>query len=284
MAQRNVSLVRRRQLARILRELRETADRSIEEAARHLEFSPAKLSRIENALQAVDIHTVKSMLDLYDAGGARWTECLDLARAARQKGWWRAYGLNDTGYVPLEAEASVVWDYTLGYVPGLLQTEAYARVIFGNALRPWGPGELDNAVRARMFRQKRLTDPEHPLELTAILDESVLLRPLGGPAVLRAQLEHLLEAAGLPRVTLQVLPLDAGVTAGLTGTFTILEFGDLGEPDLAYVDHACRAVHVEKAEDVARAKLRFDRLRSEALSPAASVALIERVAAEYRPE
>ncbi len=182
--------------------------------------------------------------------------------------------------MPLEAEASVVWDYTVGYVPGLLQTEAYARVILGAALRPLSQSALETAVRVRTIRQQRLTAEEHGLELAAIMDESVLRRPFGGVAVMRAQLAHLVQAAALPTVTLQVLPLSADAGAGLAGAFIVLGFGDLGEPDMAYVEHPCGADHVEKPEDVADAKLRFDRLRSEALSPADSVALIERAAAD----
>ncbi|MFN2496224.1 MAG: helix-turn-helix domain-containing protein [Pseudonocardiaceae bacterium] len=100
-----------RQLGRKLRELREAAGLTLEEAAPQLDWSTSKLNRIENGQQSVDVHAVRSMLDLYDVGGERWTEIIDLAREARQKGWWRAYGINNAGFVALEADAAAVYVY-----------------------------------------------------------------------------------------------------------------------------------------------------------------------------
>jgi hypothetical protein len=252
---------------------------TLEEAAPALDFSPSKLSRIENAQQGVDVHAVRSMLDLYDVGGDRWTELVALAREAAQRGWWRAYGLDDRGYVPLEAAATRVDDFTVTYVPGLLQTADYARALFTASWKRRSAEKLERDVLVRMIRQERLTDTEDPLELVAVVDEAVLLRPVGGPAVMRAQLRHLVEAAALDAVTLQVLPTSVGAHAALDGAFTVLHFDGLDEPDVAYVEHPMGAVHIEKAEDVAGARLAFDRVRSVALSPADSVAFVERVAA-----
>jgi transcriptional regulator with XRE-family HTH domain len=277
---RNGSLIRRRQLARILRELRLKAGMTIEAAAPLLDFSPSKLSRIENAHQGVDVHAVRSMMDIFGVGGDRWAELLDLTREANAKGWWRAYGLDDQGYVPLEAEASAVRDYTALHVPGLLQTAAYAREVFLSAQVRRSEETLQRIVAVRMIRQERLTSSEHPLELQAVIEEAVLHRPLGGVAAMRAQLAHLREAAALDSVTIQVLPTSVGAHPGIDGAFTVLTFDGLGEPDMAYVEHPLGAVHIEKEQDVARANMLFGHLRSLALSPAASVALVERVAAE----
>ncbi|MHA6621092.1 helix-turn-helix domain-containing protein [Pseudonocardia sp. DLS-67] len=277
---RNGSLVRRRQLARTLRELRVHAGLTIEAAAPLLDFSPSKLSRIENAHQGVDVHIVRSMLDLFDVGGERWREILELTREASVKGWWRAYGLDDQGYVPLEAEASAVRDYTIAHMPGLLQNADYAGALFDGSLRRRTCAEQRNEVAVRMIRQERLHATERPLELIAILEEAVLYRPVGGAAVMRAQLAHLVTAAGLDTVTVHVLPTEAGAHPGINGAFTVLSFEGLGEPDVGYVEHPVGSVHIEKAEHVARARLVFDHLRSVALSPAESVALIERVAAQ----
>ena len=281
MAERNGSVVRRIQLGRALRELREAAGLSVEVAAPRLDWSTSKLSRIENGQQAVDVHGVRSMLDLYGVGGERWTELIELTRQTREKGWWRAYGLTDLGYVPLETEASLVRDFTLTYVPGLLQTADYARAMFvGDNLRRYTDAQVESYVAARMVRAQRLTAETAPLELVAIMDEAVLHRPVGGPAVLRAQLAHLLTAAAFPMVTLQVVPGTLGAYQGMEGIFTLLSFGDLGVADMAYVEHAIGALHLDKEADVARARLLFDHLRSLALSPGDSVALIERVAAQ----
>ncbi|TWF74802.1 helix-turn-helix protein [Pseudonocardia hierapolitana] len=277
---RNGSLVRRRQLARTLRELRVHAGLTIEAAAPLLDFSPSKLSRIENAHQGVDVHIVRSMLDLFDVGGDRWTEILELTREASAKGWWRAYGLDDRGYVPLEAEASTIRDFTVTYVPGLLQTADYARALFETSFRRRSEATLERDVTVRMIRQARLTSAERPLELFALIEESVLHRPVGGTAVMRAQLARLVEAASLETVTVQVLPTGIGAHPGIDGAFTVLSFEGLGEPDMGYVEHPMGAVHVDKEEDVTRARLVFDHLRTVAHSPAESVALIERVAAQ----
>ncbi|MGD9530399.1 helix-turn-helix domain-containing protein [Pseudonocardia sp.] len=278
MAGRNGSQVRRRILARELRKLREAAGLTLEEAAPRLDFSDSTLSRIENAQQGANVHAVKSMLDLYDAGD-RWEELLALARVAKQRGWWQAYGLGGGGasYVGFETEAGRVRDFTVSYVPGLLQTADYARALFAAGM-VWDSGQaLENAVAVRTIRQERLTDSENPLHLEAIIDEAALRRPVGGPAVHRAQLEHLLRAVELPTVTLQVLPTRVGAHPALASPFTLLSFGDLGEPDIAYVEHTLGAVTFDKEPDVARARLFFDRLRAEALGLADSAALVRGV-------
>jgi transcriptional regulator with XRE-family HTH domain len=277
---RSGSLIRRRQLARTLRELRLRAGMTIEAAAPLLDFSPSKLSRIENAHQGVDVHAVRSMMDVFGVGGEQWGEILQLTREANAKGWWRAYGLDDKGYLPLEAEASAVRDFTITYVPGLLQTEDYARALFEASLRLRSAETLERDVRVRMIRQERLTSAERPLELTAVIEEGVLHRPVGGVEVMRAQLAHLIEAAALDTVTVHVLPTSVGAHPGVDGAFTVLSFDGLGEPDMAYVEHPVGSMHIEKEEDVVRARLVFDHLRSVALDPAESVALIERVAAQ----
>jgi hypothetical protein len=139
---------------------------------------------------------------------------------------------------------------------------------------------LERDVTVRMIRQERLTSAERPLELLAVIDEPVLHRALGGRAVMRAQLIHLVEVAELDTVTVQILPTAVTDHPGYDGAFTVLSFDGLGEPDIGYAEHPMGSVHIEQEEHVTRAKLVFDRLRSVALSPAESVALIERVVAE----
>jgi transcriptional regulator with XRE-family HTH domain len=278
MGVRSGTLVRRRQLARILRELRQKAGLTIEETAPKLDFSPAKLSRIENAHQGVDVHAVRTMMDIYGVGGDRWNAILTLTREASAKGWWRAYGLDDQGYVPLEAEASAVREYTVNYLPGLLQTADYARALFESSMHVGSRAVRENDVRVRMIRQNRLRAPENPLTLIAVIEEPALRRVIGDPDVMCAQLAHLLEAAALDTVTIHVLPADVSAHPSVTGAFIVLTFGGLGEPDIGYVEHSMGSVHIEKAEDVARGRLVFDRLRSLALGPEESAALIERVA------
>jgi uncharacterized protein DUF5753 len=228
----------------------------------------------------VDVHVVRSMMDLFGVGGERWGEILDLTREANAKGWWRAYGLDDRCYVPLEADATTVREFAVSTLPGLLQTADYARALFRTSLRPRSQATLERDVTVRMIRQERLTSAERPLELLAVIDEGVLRRAPGGSTVMRAQLTHLIEAAGLDTVTVRILPTAVTDHPGYDGAFTLLSFDGLGEPDIGYAEHPMGAVHIEQEETVARVRLVFDRLCSVALSPAASVALIERVVAQ----
>ncbi len=271
-------MIRRRVLARQLKLLREQSGFTLEQVAPKLDFSVSKLSRIENAQVVIDVHWVKSMLDVYDVGGARWNELLELAREAGQPGWWRAYGLGNNSYIAFETEASRVQIFTLGYVPGLMQTADYARALMRAVPVRRTAEELENEVAARLYRQQRLTSVDDPLEVVAVIDESVLHRPVGGPEVLRSQLNQIALLAELDTVTLGVLPSAVGAHAGLASSFTIIGFGDLGEPDMAHVEHTIGALILDKKEEVARAKVAFESVLSDALDPAESLALVRRLA------
>jgi transcriptional regulator with XRE-family HTH domain len=271
-------MIRRRVLARQLRLLREQSGLTLEQAAPKLDFSVSKLSRIENAQVVIDVHWVKSMLDVYDVGGARWNELLDLAREAQRPGWWRAYGLGNNSYIAFETEASRAQVFTLGYVPGLMQTADYARALMGAVPVRRTDDEMDNEVAARMYRQQRLTSTENPLEMVTVIDESALHRPVGGPEVLRNQLGQIAALAELDTVTMSVLPTGVGAHAGLASSFTILSFGELEEPDMAHVEHTIGALILDKDGDVARARLAFERVQSDALGPAESLELVQRLA------
>lgn len=280
MGKRNGASIRRRILARRLRELRERAGYTLEAAAPALDSSPSKLSRIETGQQKADVHLVKSMLDLFDAGGDQWTEVMALAREAARPGWYRAYGLGDNSYIGYETEAVRVQEYALGFVPGLLQVAEYSRALYDSSMVLRTAEERARALEVRMIRQQRLHSADDPLHLVTILDEAVLRNPIGGRTTQRAQLAHLTVAAELPTVDLKVLPAASGAHGGLGSGFVVLHFGNLGEPDMAYVEHALGATHLVKEPDLSRARLVFDQLRSLALAPAESVAFIRRVAAE----
>lgn len=276
------SVVRRRQLARQLRLLREQAGLTLEAAAPELDWSVSKLSRIENGQQAVDVHWVRSMLDLYGAGGQMWGELVAMARDTRRRGWWRAFGMGDNSYVGFEADACLVRELTLTCIPGLLQTPAYSRALFAASPVDRNEGEVEDAVEVRAIRQRRLTSEDYPLELVAVIDESVLHHKVGGPEVLGAQLRHVVEMADLPGVTVQVLPSAVCAHAVIASGLTMLSFpAELGEPDLAYIEHSLGSLNIVKVSEVARAKLLFDRLGAQALGPADSVALIREVAEQY---
>jgi transcriptional regulator with XRE-family HTH domain len=276
----NGSVVHRRILGRRLKLLREEFGLTLEQAAPELDWSTSTLSRIENGQQAPHVHGVRSMMDLYQVPGDCWEELIRMTREVRRKGWWRAYGLDDFSYVGFETEANRVLDFTLSYIPGLLQTFAYSRALFRASAVDRSEAQLADAIDVRAIRQQRLSSTEDPLELVAVIDEPVLLRPIGDREVMRAQFEHVIEAAALPSVTIQVLPLRTGAHPALASAFTVLNFDHLHEPDIVYVEHSIGAMQLEKKADVERANVVFDWLRSAALGPEQSLARIREAAAQ----
>lgn len=278
MAARTSPTFRRRRLGRRLKELREGASLTLEEAAPLLDKARSSLARIERGETLADVHLVRSMMDVYDVRDDRLVE---LARDAARKGWWRQYGLSDMGYVDVETEASRVLEFCVLNIPGLLQTEEYFHSRLAAATRRRTEEQLRNQIEVRRIRQQRLTDEEHPLHLDVIVDESALHRVVGGPEVMGTQLLRLAEANRLARVIVQVLPFKSGYHSSMDGAFIVLEFPEPEDPDLFYMAHATGALHVEKAEDVRKAKLVHEALRSQALPPHESTALIERIAQRY---
>lgn len=266
---------RRRRLGRRLRALRESAGLTLEAAALRLDMSRSSLFRVESGETRASVHLVRSMMDLYD----HWEEdLLDAVRAALKPSWFTAYGVRDMGYTDAETESCRVFEYPGMHLPGLLHAEPYMRAMFEHAHRHRSPRQVDNQVAVRRIRQRRLASEDDPLELVAVIDEAALTREIGGPEVLRGQLRHLVEAAALPTVTLHVLPQRQCPPDALDGGFILLGFPEPDEPDLLYHEYLTGALHIEDEAEVREARLVFDALRGEALNPADSVALIERLA------
>lgn len=269
--------LRRRRLGRRLRALRESADLTLDEAASSLDMSRSALFRAEAGETRVNVHLARSMMDLYDC---YQEDLLQSVRAALKPSWFTTYGVQDMGYTDAETEASRVLDYPGMQLPGLLHTEDYIRAQFSHAHRRRSATQMDNQVAVRNIRQQRLTSDDNPLDLIAIIDEAALTREIGGPGVLRGQLDHLIMMAELPSVTIHVLPQRRCSPNALDGSFTLLSFPDPDELDLLYHEYVTGALHIEDEEEVRTARLRFDSLRGEALNSADSVALIEQRANE----
>jgi transcriptional regulator with XRE-family HTH domain len=276
------SAVQRRQLGIQLRKLREAAGLTAEAAAEALDCSRPKISRIETGKGAVRLPDLQAMFALYDAGDDVRAALLELARGSRQKGWWQSY--SDTmprgfdTYVGLEGDAAALSAYCTHLVPGLLQTPDYARAFF-RATRPNdSPESAGRLTELRMARQARLTsDPL--LHLWAVLEEVVLQRPVGGKAVMRAQLDHLYELVAQPNITIQVMPTARGAHAGLDGDFSLLSFGQAGT-DVVYVEGQAGRVYLDQPADVGRFTLCMDHLRAAALPVDTSAAAIAAAAKE----
>ena len=271
--------VRRRRLAARLRELRENANLTIDEVGDKLECSASKISRIETGHVGVTPRDVRDMLEVYGVGDDEREALVQLAREARKKGWWHAYNEVFTGsFVGLESDASFLHTHQALLVPGLLQTEPYMRAVI-RAIRPdVTEADVELRVRARINRQKLITEESNPPEYWAVLDEAVLTRVVGGPEAMRDQLKKLVELASLPHVTLQVVPFSAGAHAGMEAPFLILGFPEQADPDVVYVENSTSGVYLEQPEDVHRYTLMFDHLRAAALKPDDTVELVDRTA------
>jgi hypothetical protein len=226
------------------------------------------------------------MLDLYGVTDQQQRQVLiDMAREGHRKGWWAAYDdVLPSGfdiYVGLEAETAAVRGYEVSVVPGLLQTPGYARAVLREMFARHTTEQIERLVDLRIERQRRF-DGDPPIELWAVLDEAVIRRPVGGNTVMREQLEHLLVAADRPGVTIQVLPFTCGAHAGHGGPFSILEFPNRSDSEVAYVESVVGIIYLEKDRDVRARAEAFDRLRAAALAPGTSADLISQVANELR--
>ncbi|WP_034488254.1 helix-turn-helix domain-containing protein [Actinomadura oligospora] len=280
-----VLTIRLRRLAAELRRLRKDAGLTRDEVTRHTALNPATLWRIETAKTRPQARTLKTLLDLYGAPEDQRDELTVLLRESAQRGWAHTIGSElperYAAYIEFECSASRISNFECAFVPGLLQTEEYARATIGGCRPGMTEDEVDHRVEARIRRQELLT-ADGPLELRAILDEAALRRRVGGTGTMARQAEHLLLAAELHNVTLQVVPFDAGAHPGMMGSFVVMDFpADVGVR-VAYLDGQVGDFFLEEEADVQRYSLAFEHLRTAALSPRASTALIAEVARDSR--
>ena len=267
--------VRQRRLAAELRRLRERHGLTGDEVADRLTWSTAKVSRIENARTGAKIGDVLRLLDLYEVTGARREDLMSLARDAAQRGWWEEYRdlpspLAD--FIALESEATALREWGSTVFPGLLQTESYARNVIGgwSDLATLPPQELERRLDVRM-RRRDLLHQSRPLELSVVMDESVLRRRIGDQKVMREQLEHLCRMTDLPNVTVQILPLDVAHSV-LAESFILLEFSpvhDIVFPDIVHTESLTISHFADEAVTYMY-RLAFTSLAGQALDTTAS--------------
>jgi transcriptional regulator with XRE-family HTH domain len=275
--------VRRRRLGSELRRLRESHAFKLEEAADKLGLAASTLSRIETGKAPTRTAYLATMFEMYGVDDPAMRAVLtEMAREGHRKGWWAVYDdVLPTGfdvYVGLEAEAAALRVFEDQVVHGLLQTEDYARTVMNSVrLRKQQPERIGRAVELRMQRQRVLTGTD-PVKLWCILNEPVITRLIGGPTVMRGQLDRLLEVSEWPHVTLQVLPLSSGVHPALNGPFCILEFPERSDPDVVYSEGVAGHAYLERESEVHACAEVFDLLRAAALSPADTVKFIGRMA------
>jgi transcriptional regulator with XRE-family HTH domain len=248
---------------------------TIDVVADRLGCSTSKVSRIETGHTSVTPADVQQILDIYGVSESIKAELVQIAREARQKGWWHPYSTVLTGaYVGLETAARSIRSFEQQVVPGLLQSEEYAIAMIRAARLDDPEEEIARRVRVRMERQALLTQDD-PIDLRVVLDEAVLSRPVGGDAVMRDQFMRLVEVARLPNVMLQILPFAAGAHAGMDGAFVILEFEEEGDSDVVFIDNATGGLFLEKAEELRKYSAIFDDVQAAALRPEESIDMLE---------
>jgi transcriptional regulator with XRE-family HTH domain len=263
--------VRRLQLGARLRTLRLAKGVTREDAGYAIRASESKISRMELGRVSFKERDVTDLLKLYGVEDpAEHERLIALAREANTPSWWHTYGdVLSTwfqNYLDLEQAAELIRTYEVQFVPGLLQTDAYARAVImlghGTATRT----EIDRRAKLRMARQEVLQRESAP-KLWAVLDEAVLRRPIGGRAVLREQIEALLTASAMPNVRLQIMPFDSGGHAAAGGAFSILRFPHQDLPDVVYIEHLTSGLYLDKREDVDHYAAAMGRLFIEAEPP-----------------
>jgi len=266
--------VRKRRLASELRRLRETAGLTIEDVGEKLECSPSKISRIETLRVGVTPRDVRDMLLLYGVGEEQREYLVQIAREARIKGWWEAFGDVGRGaFLGFEAEAAILRTYNAVLVPGLAQTEAYIRALISEGAPDMSKEEAERRIAMRMARKNILERPDPP-RVSFVLDEAILRRPVGGAEVMRTQFDHIVDLAARPNITFQVIPFVHGSYPGMGSSFVIMEFPDPADRDVVYVEGTVDGQFQDNADEVDYHTMLWGHLVASALPPQDSVAFV----------
>jgi transcriptional regulator with XRE-family HTH domain len=274
--------LRRRELGARLRALRLARGLTVEQVAEQLLCSPSKVSRMETGQRGATLRDVRDLCRIYELTDPAQVDYLsELVREAKQQAWWQSYDLDFTTYVGLEQAATSLCYYQSTIVPGLLQSLEYAKAMHLGSM----PGEftqerVDDLIEVRVRRQQVILTRDPPLQLRVVLDEAVLHRVVGGPAVMAGQMEHFAALAKYPNVTLQIIPFSLGAHPAMENMFNILEFGDIA-PRVVYVEGLMGWLFLEREHDVVRYTRVFEYLSSIAFSPKETIEFISEVGARY---
>jgi transcriptional regulator with XRE-family HTH domain len=269
--------VRQRELGMRLRELRNGQALTVEEVAEKLLCSPSKISRAETGARKPSLRDVRDLCALYNVSPEESAQLMELAREARQPSWWTQY--DDSRFfqlIGLEQEATAITCFGMYFVPALLQTEDYAAAMIKGIVPRIDPDILRQRVEARMRRQLLLEQPKPP-RYRALLDEAALHRQVGGPAVMKVQLDKILQLIDEGKATVQVIPYDVGAYASVDSNFTFLEFGESPLPGVVYVEGHATQLYLEKPTELARYAESIEELRDVALTPRDTFKFIAKV-------
>ncbi|MFC8726736.1 helix-turn-helix domain-containing protein [Streptomyces bacillaris] len=277
--------VRRRRLGAELKRLREKAGVSMEDAAERIGGDKPKISRQENGRQGVSKLEIEALLELYRVSDDRLRTALTtLAREGRRKGWWAQYGdILTAGFqewLSIESDAARILAFQPMLVPGLLQTVEYGMEVIRCAEKDATQAKRDSYLEVRKVRQE-IFARDNPPQYVCLLDEAVLRREVGGPAVMAAQLARILEVNNPPKLTIQVVPFGQGWHAGMHGPFNIYNYPDPMDLDVVNLDYLDGALYLEEDDSVKRYQLAFDELRGTALNTPQSIELVSSVQREF---
>ena len=274
--------VRQRELGKRLRELRLRHGLTVEDVAEKLLCSATKISRLETGARRPSLRDVRDLSALYDVDKSTSEEFMNLARGAREQVWWTQYeDLKLDPYLGLEQVATAITSYTMYYIPALLQTEEYTKTIIKAIAPKMDPDVLLQRVEVRMRRQQRLEEDNRP-RYRVLLDEAVLHRRVGGPTVMAAQLDRVLEVARRDRVSVQVIPFSVGAHSAQDSNFILFEFDESSSlSPVIFVEGLTGNQYLEKQVDIARYREAIEYLRDAALTPRDSLARIDEVRKAY---
>jgi transcriptional regulator with XRE-family HTH domain len=274
--------VRRRELGALLKALRTERGWTAEQVGERLRFSPSKMSRLETGHRGASPRDIGDLCDLYQVDDKQRRRLLGLAREGKQRAWWQPLGERFSDYVGLEAEAVSISDFGLGIVPGLLQTADYARTIV-HALAPdLEPDTVEQHVHGRMARQQQFLGREDAPRFEAVIDESVLHRTVGSRAVMRAQLERLLELSAQPNITLRVISYEAGALPAGPNKFIILKFASADVRDIVHIEGLTGDLYLDEPGDFKTYSTAFRTLVELAKSPKETREVIAAMIPSYR--
>jgi transcriptional regulator with XRE-family HTH domain len=269
--------VRQRELSTRLRKLREDKKLAIGQVADLLMCSVTKVSRMETGARRVSLRDVRDLCQIYEVSQPEAAQLMDLARRAREDGWWAHYDDLGVGpYLDLEQEAKAITYYSMSFVNGLLQTNDYARAII-RAINPQMDDQvLKERVEARIRRQELLERPDRP-RVRVLMDEAVLHRQTGGRKVMGAQLSKMLDFITKEKVIVQIVPFSSGAPASSDSNFTLFEFSDSSVPSILHVEGLISAQYLDRETAVDRYREVLDHLRDAALPPRGSQDLITEI-------
>lgn len=280
--------LRRRRLAAELRSLRAESGLSISDVAQKLGWQVSRISRIETRQLGITAPDLRKLLDVYGIQDEAYRARLaGLARRANERGWWHVYPRHviPSEYgdlIGVEEEAATIRSYQPEVVPGLLQTAGYARTVIRAGRRGDTAAEIDRLVEVRLERQAVLSraDPPPP-RVSVVLNEAVLRRRVGGPAVMREQIEYLMAERDRANIAIQVLPFDSGAHPSMVGPFTMMTFLDPADHGVVYLEHPTSSLFLETPEELRRYEEFWDAIQGDAYSPDDTRAFLRTCASQY---